>query len=84
MSLDEAFHRPRIDVSGTDLVVMDDSLEGDVRAALATGFDAVDARRVAFPYHFACAGGVQRRNNRNYGANEKMSAWGDAVAETAT
>ncbi len=82
MGLDEAFHRPRIDVSGTDLVVSDDALDAEVRAALCDRFGAIDARRAAFPYHFACAGGVQRRGGRNYGANEKMSAWGDAVAET--
>lgn len=82
MTLDQAFHQPRIDVSGTDAVVADDTLPQEVRSALADRFTTIPARRAPFPYHFACAGGVMRRDGVNWGANEKMSVWGDAVAES--
>ncbi|MGR3594608.1 MAG: gamma-glutamyltransferase [Limimaricola soesokkakensis] len=82
MSLEEAFHHPRIDVSGGETVVADDSLPPKVIAALETEQPVVTTRRTVFPYAFACPAGVMREGDRNSGCTEIMSPWGDAVAET--
>ena len=83
MSLEEAFHHPRIDASGGDTVIVDDTLPAEVSTALAKRFTLVAGRRTVFPYLFACPAGVSRVGNINEGATEIMSPWGDAVAEDA-
>jgi len=83
MSLEEAFHHPRIDASGGDTVIADETLPEDVRATLARHFKVTEARRGPFPYLFACPAGVLRAGNTNEGCTEIMSPWGDAVAEAA-
>jgi gamma-glutamyltranspeptidase/glutathione hydrolase len=81
MSLEEAFHHPRVDVSGGDQVVSDVALQQDARDALAKHFKHSSARRTMFPYFFACPAGTLRAAGENQGCTEIMSAWGDAVAE---
>ncbi|MBP0617733.1 gamma-glutamyltransferase [Jiella mangrovi] len=81
MSLDEAFHAPRIDLSGGDTVVADETLPRAEIAALKTRHQVKPAKRTVFPYAFACPAGVMRKGDVNYGASEIMSPWGDAVAE---
>ncbi|WP_069300645.1 gamma-glutamyltransferase [Neptunicoccus sediminis] len=81
MSLSDAFHHPRIDVSGGDTVVVDDSLPADVQAGLAEKHPIHTTRRTIFPYAFACTAGVMRRNGKNAGCTEIMSPWGDAISE---
>ena len=81
MSLEEAFHHPRIDASGGDTVIVDDTLPAEVSTALAKRFTLVAGRRTVFPYLFACPAGVSRARGVNAGATEIMSPWGDAVAE---
>ena len=81
MDLDEAFHHPRIDVSGGETVTADDALPIEVIAALAADRPVVAARRTVFPFAFACPAGVMCKDGRNAGATEIMSPWGDAVAE---
>ena len=58
MDLDEAFHQPRIDVSGTDTVVLDTALEADIRAALNADFDTLSGPHGVYPNLFACPNGV--------------------------
>ncbi|GAB4230215.1 MAG: gamma-glutamyltransferase [Kiloniellaceae bacterium] len=86
MTLEEAFHHPRIDVSGGDTVIVDDALPIPVLEALARDNRVVTTRRAPYPYAFACPAGVLRREDgtsgENGGATEIMSPWGDAVAET--
>ncbi len=82
MSLEDAFHQPRIDVSGGDTVIADDSLAPEVISALAADNQVVTARRTPYPYAFACPAGVLRQAGENWGATEPLSPWGDAVAET--
>ncbi|MDE4098613.1 gamma-glutamyltransferase [Phaeobacter gallaeciensis] len=81
MDVGEAFHQPRIDVSGGETVVADDSLPADVIAALEAEHNTVTTRRAVFPYAFACPAGVQRKEGRNSGCTEIMSPWGDAITE---
>ena len=81
LSLEEAFHCQRIDMSGGDDVTIDDTLPDEVRQTIARHFPVVLAKRNLFPYAFACPSGVLRSGGLNMGCTEIMSPWGDAVAE---
>ncbi|MEQ5777230.1 gamma-glutamyltransferase [Thalassospira sp. NFXS8] len=81
MTLEEAIHQQRIDSSGGDTVIADQSLPDEILAQLQQHYPTVTTRRTMFPYAFACPAGVERAGNVNYGATEIMSPWGDAVAE---
>lgn len=81
MSLSDAFHQPRVDISGGDTVVADDALPADVIAALSAENPVHTTRRTIFPYAFACTAGVMRRDGKNAGCTEIMSPWGDAISE---
>lgn len=81
MSLEEAFHTPRIDASEGALVIGDAQLPSEVHAALSSRFEYVQARRQTLPFKFACPGGVLRSGARNWGASEPGAPWGEAVAQ---
>jgi gamma-glutamyltranspeptidase/glutathione hydrolase len=81
MSLDEAFHAPRIDASEGGLVIGDELLPPPVHAALAEAFEYVRVRRQTLPFKFACPSGVLRSGGASFGATEIASPWADAVAE---
>jgi gamma-glutamyltranspeptidase/glutathione hydrolase len=84
MDLEEAFHTPRIDVSGSDPVIADEDLPAGVHEALAARFQHVAAPRTVLPFYFACPSAVGRdAKKRNTGVTEVMSPWSDAVAEEA-
>jgi gamma-glutamyltranspeptidase/glutathione hydrolase len=80
MSLEDAFHQPRIDVSGSGQVTADQALGADLLRALAQEMPTAPVRRTVFPYAFACPAAVLREGGRNMGCTEVMSPWGDAVA----
>jgi gamma-glutamyltranspeptidase/glutathione hydrolase len=82
MSLQQAFHQPRIDVSGLPTITVDPHLGPTVRDAVADVMPVVEARRVVFPYAFACPAGVLREAGMNSGCTEIMSPYGDAAAES--
>lgn len=79
MSLEEAFHQPRIDVSGGPTISADPHLGEPVLAALAEVMPVNRARRSVYPYAFACPSGVLRERGLNSGCTEIMSPYGDAV-----
>ncbi|MBA4611735.1 gamma-glutamyltransferase [Stappia taiwanensis] len=81
MSLEEAFHAPRIDVSGGETVIADETLPGAVIEALAADQPVTTTKRTTFPYAFACPTAVLREGGENMGATEIMSPWGDAALE---
>ncbi len=81
MDVEEAFHHGRIDVSGGDLVIADEALPKETIATLSDTYDTRTAKRMVFPYAFACPAGVMRKNGRNSGCTEIMSPWGDAITE---
>jgi gamma-glutamyltranspeptidase / glutathione hydrolase len=83
MSLEEAFHQPRIDMSGELPVIADLSLPAEALRALEAAFPTRTARRTVFPYAFAVPAAVLRAGGLNMGCTEIMSPWGDAVAERA-
>ena len=80
-SLEEAFHRPRIDMSGDGRVIADRALPPDVIKQLGEFMPTTTARRGIFPYAFAVPAGVLRSRGLNMGCTEIMSPWGDAVAQ---
>lgn len=82
MTLEEAFHTPRIDSSGTDLVVVDDRLPRATQAALAAEFCTLVGPHAVYPKLFACpnAAGRDARSGRAVGSAFLMSPWSGAVA----
>lgn len=78
MSLEEAFHHPRIDAS-TDTLIVDPALGRLTVAALAGRFPHAEARRGTYPFAYACPAGVLRDKEGNQGCTEIMSPWGDAA-----
>ena len=82
MTLDEAIHHPRIDVSGGEVVMADRKLPEATQQALARKFSVHSTDRVAFPLlPFACPSLVQREDGVNYGGTEISSPWADAVGQ---
>ncbi len=81
MDLEQAFHHPRIDMSGGGDVVADHTLDDEVHQLLASKHPLLRARRTNYPYHFACPSAVARKSGTNFGMSEIMSPWGDAIAQ---
>jgi len=81
VGLMEAFHRPRIDMSGEGRVIADRALPKETIDALSRFLPTTTTRRGIFPYAFAVPAGVLRDGELNMGCTEIMSPWGDAVAE---
>ncbi len=81
MDLGATFHQPRIDVSGGDDIIADETLSDDVVNALRAKQAVTTAKRTAFPNTFACPAGVMRRGIVNTGCTEIMTPWGDAINE---
>lgn len=84
MDISAAFHQPRIDVSGGDTLIADDSLPVTVLDRLRQSHNVAETHRTIFPYAFACPAGVMRRGALNAGCTEIMSPWGDAISEDMT
>ena len=83
MSLEDAFHHPRIDASGGDTVGVDPRLPEAVRKALSDQFPIAETELVVYPTNFACPSAVLRDPNEgaHFGASDVMSPWSGAVAE---
>ena len=80
-TLEEAFHRPRIDMSGGERAIADVALPAEELRELERAFPVARARRLPFPYHFAVPAGVLRSGEINMGCTETHSPWGEAVPE---
>jgi gamma-glutamyltranspeptidase / glutathione hydrolase len=80
MTLDEAFHAPRIDASEGDTVIGDELLPDAVHAALQARFAYVRMRRQTLPFKFACPSAALRIGATSFGATEIASPWADAAA----
>jgi gamma-glutamyltranspeptidase/glutathione hydrolase len=83
MTLEDAFHQPRIDASGGDTVSVDPRLPEAVKKALADAFPTVETELVVYPTNYACPSAVLRdaRDGTHYGCSDVMSPWSGAVAE---
>jgi gamma-glutamyltranspeptidase/glutathione hydrolase len=81
MTLEEAFHQQRIDMSGGGRVTADRTLPRPVLDALAQAFATTITARTGYPYAFANPSAVLRDGETNMGCTEIMAPWSDAVAE---
>ncbi len=82
MSVDDACHQPRVDVSGTPLVTVDARLPEELSNRLARHHPVTRAQNGVYPALFACPNLVARDENRglNIGGAFVMSPWSMAVA----
>ena len=85
MNLEDAFHYPRIDASGGDIVAVDPRLPAAVRKALAERFPTQETELVVYPTNYACPSAVLRdpESGEHYGVADVMSPWSGAVTEDA-
>ena len=83
MSLESAWHLPRIDASGGDEVGVDPRLPAEVKAALAREYTVNETELVVYPTNFACPSAVMRdwSSGENFGIADVMSPWSGAVSE---
>ncbi len=82
MSLDQAAHHPRIDVSGPDHVSADRRLPAEVIAALAEDGSADVVEHGVMPINFACPNMiVQHADGSRRGISDAASPWSAAVAQ---
>ncbi len=81
LTLEEAFHQQRIDMSGGGKATADRTLPQAVIDALAAAFPTDDGGPHQLPLCVCVSGGVLRDGDLNMGCTEIMSPWGDAVAE---
>jgi gamma-glutamyltranspeptidase / glutathione hydrolase len=84
MSLEDAFHQPRIDASGGDTVGVDPHLPDSVKKALADACPTAETELVVYPTNFACPSAVLNDPARGMheGATDVMSPWSGAVTES--
>ncbi len=82
MSVEDACHQPRLDVSGTPLVTLDARLPAAVVDHLAQRHQVTRAQHGVYPALFACPNLVARDENRglNVGGAFVMSPWSKVVA----
>jgi gamma-glutamyltranspeptidase / glutathione hydrolase len=83
MTLEDAFHHPRIDASGGDTVGVDPRLPESVQQALAANFPVAATELVVYPTNFACPSSVfsDPADGQHYGISDVMSPWSGAVSE---
>ena len=83
LTLEEAFHRPRMDMSGGETVLADAALPAEERRALEAAFSVATARRGVYPDAYARPCGVMRSCEMNTGCTEPAQPWADTVAESS-
>jgi gamma-glutamyltranspeptidase/glutathione hydrolase len=86
MTLEDAFHQPRIDASGGDSVGVDPRLPQEVQQALAEKFPVALTELVVYPTNFACPSAVFNDpvSGEHFGTTDVMSPWSGAVSEDTT
>ena len=84
MTPEEAMHQPRIDVGGSDHVLVDEALDGSIQSALQNAFeDVATAQHGVYPSLFGCPSiaSVVPGGGRSTGAAFVTSPLAAAVAE---
>jgi len=83
MSLEDAFHQPRIDASGGEHVGVDPRLPQEVKSAVSEKFPVHPAELAVYPTNFACPSAVldELRTGERFGMSDVMSPWSGAAAE---
>ena len=82
MTLQDAFHQPRIDASGGDTVGVDPRHSDATKQALAAEFPISMTELVVYPTNFACPSAVLHdpKTGERQGIADVMSPWSGAVA----
>lgn len=80
MSLEEALHAPRVDVSGPDLVVADGAIPAADLDVIAARHPTALAERAVYPYAFTIASAVRLKGGVAEGAAEPIQPCAEAVA----
>ena len=82
MTLQDAFHQPRIDASGGDTVGVDPRHSDATKQALAAKFPLSMTELVVYPTNFACPSAVLHnpKTGERQGIADVMSPWSGAVA----
>jgi gamma-glutamyltranspeptidase/glutathione hydrolase len=85
LTLENAFHQPRIDASGGETVGVDPRLPDSVRNALGEAFPVHETELLVYPTNFACPSAVFRdpADRMHYGITDVLSPWSGAVAEAS-
>jgi len=82
MSVEEAAHHPRIDVSSTDKVTADRRLPAEILSALAADGELETVEHSVIPINFACPNViVQHEDGTRSGISDVVSPWSAAVAQ---
>lgn len=82
LSLEDAFHHPRIDASGGDFVGVDPRMPQAIKDALGKAFLLQETELVVYPTNFACPSSVyQDAAGEHFGISDVMSPWSGAVAQ---
>ena len=83
LSLETAFHQPRIDASGGETVGVDPRLPTDTIEQLAARFPIEYTAHLVYPTNFACPSAVldDPATGERSGIGDVMSPWSGAVAE---
>jgi len=83
MTLEDAFHQPRIDASGGDFVGVDPRQPHSVQQALSAKFPVNLTELVVYPTNFACPSSVLRdpATGEHQGITDVLSPWSGAVAQ---
>jgi gamma-glutamyltranspeptidase/glutathione hydrolase len=82
MTLDEAAHQPRIDVSGPDGVSADRRLPDEVLEALAADGPSELLEHGVMPINFACPNAIQvAADGYRVGISDVASPWSTALAQ---
>ena len=79
MELEQALHHPRIDMSGSSVLIADKKLDAPTLAALSGQFDVHLTNRTVFPSWFANISAVQVDGTDRVGGSEPCLPWSDAV-----
>ena len=82
MTLEDAFHQPRIDASGGEAVGVDPRLPAAIQNALADKYPLELTELVVYPTNFACPSSVLRdpASGEFQGITDVLSPWSGAVA----
>ena len=82
LSLEDAFHVPRLDAS-TRTVVCNARMPADQVSAIARQFPVARVEDTVYPVQFAVPNAVQHANGRNIGMVHVTTPWPAASAEDA-
>jgi gamma-glutamyltranspeptidase/glutathione hydrolase len=80
LSLEAAFHQPRIDTSLADEIAVDPQLDGRTKAELAGRFRILECPRTPYPLRYACPSAVAIEGGERVALTEVSQPWAGAAA----